>query len=316
MKLPRQNPNYVQPLLLLGEQRERPRIQAALDRWGIAGPVGLIAAGWEEDEFEDDWLRESVSNPVVNSKLYELADQLFAEDPEVLKLLRDRQDALRELREINQVQTDRLCETARELLRRDATQETVRQPLATSFRHLQEVDAEYLATVSDTIRSFDQKISPDTRASAISYRQKVLKRLAGCEAILIAGGHVGVLLNRLKLSRLLSHISLPVIAWSGGAMALGRQVYFFHQFIPHVTGEIELSRKGMGWFEGIQLFPRSAERLKLNDPVEMALLGRRVPDPCLLMTDSSELEWVGSKLIRVEGVKTILPRGQVLGWRP
>ena len=316
MPVPCRHPEHRQPLLLLGEQREQPRLQQALERWKISGPVGLIAAGWEEDEFDDDWVRSAVENQVVNSQLYELADRMFVEDPEVLALLRSRQDRLRELREINQVQVDRMCRVIRELMRSPTQSPAVQEALELTGRQIREADEQHLQRVDAVVQEFDERIAPLNRPAVVAYRKRVVERLQGCEALLLAGGHVGVLLNRLELSRLLTILPLPVIAWAGGAMALGERVYFFNQMIPHATGEVELSRRGKGLYTNLQLFPRADERLKINDRIEMALLAQRIAEPCLLLDHSSELEWDNERLTNCAGVRVLQEDGLVVEWKP
>ena len=97
-------------------------------------------------------------------------------------------------------------------------------------------------------------------------------------------------------------------------MALGAKIYFFDQMIPHATGEIELSRKGMGLYNGLQLFPRAAERLQTADKIEMALLARRITDPCLLLNQTSELEWNADRLANVSGVRIVREDGEPAEW--
>ncbi len=316
MTAPSHDPESSQPLLLLGEQREAPRLQQALERWNISGPVGLISAGWEEDEFDDEWVRSAVKNEIVNSQLYELADLMFADDPEVLALLRGRQDRLREFREINQVQVDRQCRVIRELMRRPTQSIAVQEAVELTARQIREADEQHLQRVDSVLHEFEQRIAPLNRPAVLTYRERVLERLGGCQALMIAGGHVGVLLNRLELSGLVSLLPLPIIAWSGGAMALGEKVYFFNQRIPHATGEIELSRRGKGLFINLQLFPRADERLKTDDRIEMALLAQRVAEPCLLLNQASELEWDGERLMNFSGVRVLQKDGEVVEWNP
>jgi hypothetical protein len=305
-----------EPLLLLGEQREQPRFQAVLKRWKITGPVGLVSAGWEEDEQDDQWVRDSIRNPIVNSMLYELADEVFARDPEVLTLLRERQDHLRDLRDVYQLQLQHLSAILRGLLRRRETQSYVVAPLDLSFAQLRAVDKQYLDSVSEVIRQFDRKIAPKDRPSLVAYRKVVCQRLASCQALLIAGGHVGVLLNRLRLSRVLSHLRLPTIAWSGGAMALGDTVFFYDHFHPHSGQETELSRHGMRWYQGLQVFPRAEQRLHLHNPVEMALLAGRVACRSLVFSQESELEWSNKKLIHLGDVREIGTDGLLKEFKP
>ncbi|HMP78474.1 MAG TPA: hypothetical protein PKD54_03385, partial [Pirellulaceae bacterium] len=220
------------PLLLLGEQRESPVLRAVLDRWGIVGPVGLAAPGWEEDEVDDGWVREAVGRPLANSQLYTLADQLFVEDPEVIALLRERQDELRRLRDLNKIQLDHLLTVARELMRREWQGQHVGPQLDLTLEHIRQVDQVYFHQVREVIRSYDKRIDPWERPSVQRYRLRVVERLQNCQCLLIAGGHVGVLLNRLNLSRLLRYLDVPVIAWSGGALAMGEKVVFYHQSLP------------------------------------------------------------------------------------
>ena len=224
------------PLLLTGPQHSQPRLREALRSWNISGTVGLVSAGWEEDEFDDAWVRDAVDNTVVNSHLYEFGEQLFVEDPEIIYLLRRRQDELRKLREVNKIQLDHLLATARELLRREFAGEEVLAETDTTFRQIREVDALYIDHVYQVIRKYDKQIEPTSRATVLGFRQRVLEQLDGCQALFIAGGHIGVLLNRLNLSRLLRHVNVPVIAWSGGAMAMGDKIVFYHHFIPHSSG--------------------------------------------------------------------------------
>ena len=308
------NPKFTQPLVLLGQQREAPRLQSILDRWQITGPVGLVSAGWEEDEDDDQWVRDAVDSPVINSRLYGFADDLFQRDPEVIELLRERQDRLRELREINELQTEHLCLIARDLWRRLESNASAMGPLQQTLDQLRAVDDSYLESITTVIVEYETRIAPKERPSVLEYRQRVIERLQGCEVLFVAGGHVGVLLNRLNLCRLLQNIQLPIVAWSGGAMALGERVYFYDQFLPHAKREVELSRRGLGLFSGIQLFPRARQRLQLHDPCELGLLARRMTSRCLLMNERSEISWSSDNQLQATDVLTITDLGETKEW--
>lgn len=310
------HPKLQQPLVLLGQQRESPRLQKFIERCGLSGPVALVSAGWEEDEEDDQWVRDAVDVPVVNSRLYSLADDLFQLDPEVLQLLRERQDRLRALREVNELQLEHLGTVARELWQRLERNAAAVAPWHQTLAQIQDVDTRYLKAVSGVIKEYDRRIAPQQRRSVLDYRRAVLERLRGCQALLIAGGHVGVLLNRLNLCRLLKHLPLPIIAWAGGAMALGERVYFYDHFIPHAQREVELSRQGMALYRGLQLFPRAAERLNLADPCELAILAQRLPNRCLLLDQHSEIMWSANGDLSVAHVRMIDAQGEILEWTP
>ncbi|MDP1560769.1 MAG: hypothetical protein Q8M16_05175 [Pirellulaceae bacterium] len=310
------NPKFSQPLVLLGQQREVPRLNSVLERLKVDGPVGLVSAGWEEDEDDDQWVRDAIDAPVINSQLYSLADQLFQQDPQVIELLRERQDRLREFREINELQTEHLCVVARELWQRLDVHAGALGPLQQTIGQLQAVDQSYLEAVTTIIVEYEQRIAPKERPSILEYRRQVLERLQDCQALLIAGGHVGVLLNRLNLCRLLQNIQRPIVAWSGGAMALGERVYFYDQFLPHTKREVELSRRGMSLFTGAQVFPRANQRLQLHDQRELGLLARRMTSQCLLLNERSEINWSASGELHATDVLYADDLGQIKEWTP
>ena len=310
------HPKFPHPLVLLGQQRESPRLQKFIERCGVTGPVALISAGWEEDEEDDQWVRDAVDVPVVNSRLYTLADELFRQDPEVLAMLRERQDRLRALRDVNELQLEHSGAVARELWRRLDCNAAAVGAWHQTLGQIQDIDTRYLKAVSAVIKEYDRRIAPQQRRSVLEYRRAVLDRLRGCQALLLAGGHVGVLLNRLNLCRLLKHLQLPTIAWAGGAMALGERVYFYDHFIPHAQREVELSRQGLALYRGLQLFPRADERLNLQDPCELAILAQRLPSRCLLLDQHSEVAWTAAGELSVAQVRMIDDQGEVQEWTP
>ncbi len=65
--------------------------------------------------------------------------------------------------------------------------------------------------------------------------------------MLIAGGHVAVLLNRMRLFRLGEELAKkPLIAWSAGAMALSERIVLFHHHAPQGRRDAELLDAGLG----------------------------------------------------------------------
>ena len=314
MTLPERNPKWTQPLALMGHQRDSGSLQEILERWEIDGPVALISAGWEEDEEDDQWVRDAIDVEVINSKLYQFADELFLADQEVLALLRERQDRLRELRDVNEVQTTRLSEIARELWMRMETQASSVPAYHATMQHLRDVDRRYLESIGTVIGEYDRRMDSEHRPSIQAYRQRTRDQISECSGLLLAGGHVGVLLNRLYLSGILDQLEVPVIAWSGGAMALGDRVYWYDHNAPHGKGEIEVSRRGMCWYRGVQLFPLAAERLHLSEPVEMALLANRLEATGLAMGPESRLEWDKAGQFHVRGVRCLGVDGTLEDW--
>ena len=80
--------------------------------------------------------------------------------------------------------------------------------------------------------------------------------------MLIAGGHVAVLVNRLRLfgmRALLGH--KPIAAWSAGAMALTTRVLLFHDRPPQGAGNAEIFEHGLDLVPDAVFLPHAATRL-------------------------------------------------------
>ena len=126
----------------------------------------------------------------------------------------------------------------------------------------------------------------------LEHRREIGEILKGVNAILIAGGHVAIILNRLKIFGILNtQQELPIIAWSGGAMALSDQVVFFHDSPPQGPGDPEVLRAGMGIFQDVLPLPDAQSRLNLEDQARVELFARRFEHfQCVLFDDRTILE--------------------------
>ena len=74
----------------------------------------------------------------------------------------------------------------------------------------------------------------------------------------------------------------PILAWSAGAMALSERIVLFHDSPPQGAGNSEILDVGLGLFRGLIPLPHAKRRLRLEDPVRVALFARRFsPDTCV-----------------------------------
>lgn len=106
---------------------------------------------------------------------------------------------------------------------------------------------------------------------------------------MIAGGHVAVLLNRLRLFGVIELAEdKPIVAWSAGAMALGARVVLFHDSPPWGAGNAEVLEVGLGCYRGLLPLPDARHWLRLEDPARVALFARRfAPDLCAALDDGA-----------------------------
>jgi hypothetical protein len=104
----------------------------------------------------------------------------------------------------------------------------------------------------------------------------------------IAGGHVGMLLNCLKLFVVDLPTQLPVVAWSAGAMSLTERVVLYNDRGPSGVIGSEVWDRGLGRAPRIVAMPHARRRLQMNDPSVLRVLVRRFGDArCLLLDDGA-----------------------------
>jgi len=284
------------PLVLLGPQRLRPTLKEAVDALGVTGRVATVTAGWEEREGEDAELDAHLAGRTLNLDLFPRAEEVFREDPEVYAAFVARREAMRALSDVHRPRLHGALQGARDLLarRRSRPEEAalldpeVEQALAV----VRDLDAHHLERVRAVDAEFAEAAWAAPRASVERHRSEVRARLADVELLAIAGGHVGVLLNRLRLFDVLSaHGERPVVAWSAGAMALTERVVLFHDSPPQGRGDAEVYGPGLGLAPGLVALPHARRRLDLDDPDRVELLARRfAPATCAAMDEGARLE--------------------------
>ena len=278
-------------ITLLGPQRLRPTLAATIDRLGIDGRIAAVTAGWQEREAEVDEMREHLGRPVVDLRLHQRCERAFADDPDLFRAHRGRQDRLRAMHRLYRYRLDFALEPARELLRREGDAELLEPERQAAIDAVREMDRCYLERIAHVHRAFEAA-HPEGRHPALErQREEVAELIDGAAVLAIAGGHVAVLLNRLRLFRIAELISgLPVIAWSAGAMALAERVVLFHDSPPQGAGNAEVLDQGLGLFSGLLPLPHASRRLRLQDPCRVRLFARRfAPDICLPLDEGDAI---------------------------
>lgn len=278
------------PIALLGPQRFKPSVDEALDRLGIpqGGPqrrLAVVTAGWQERESEIDELRDHVRCDTVNLELHRRGAALDRDDPELATALRDRQEELRQVQRLYRSQLARALDSARELFGGEGV--WVEDHRRSAIRVIKQLDRHHLARVRAVHERFEQDWSPTTRPSIARHRAELAAIVESCGALLIAGGHVVALLNRLRLFGVADLVGeRPIVAWSAGAMALSDRVVLFHDSPPQGPGDAEVLDAGLGRARGLVLLPHAKKRLRLEDASRVGLMARRFsPAACVPLDD-------------------------------
>ena len=298
-------------LLVLGPQRFQPTLRPVLDSIGVRGPVAVVTAGWQERELEDGELREHLDCEVTNLELYARYEEAVGQDGELAAALRERQEQLQELQALYRVQLDHALAAARELLERSSRSAALLEQRSSAVRALRAVDRQHLQRIARIHEAFERRFEPARRPAVARLRERLAQQLEPCAALAIAGGHVAVLLNRLRLFDLPQLAGeRPIVAWSAGAMALSERVVLFHDHPPQGAGNAEVLEVGLGVVPRLVALPSARQRLRLEDPVRVALFARRfAPAICALLDPGARLDWDGRSWRAAEGTRRLSSRG-------
>jgi hypothetical protein len=304
-------------IALLGPQRFRPTVVEALDALGVEGTLLAVTAGWREREHEDEELREHVGRPLVNLQLYDRYERVLREDAELAAALAARQEQLREAQRLYRLRLDHALRAARELMARDQRSDFLEAHRRDAIRAVRTLDRQHLARLHRVHESFVEQWQPEKREAVIVQRREMAEALAGASALVVAGGHVAVLLNRMRLfdlPRLLDH--QPIVAWSAGAMALSDRVVLFHDSPPQGAGNPEVLDAGLGLCPDLVPLPDARQRLRLEDPVRVALFARRFsPSICVALDGAARLLGDGHRWRAAPGTNRLGRRGKLMELR-
>lgn len=287
------------PVIVLGPQRPTPNLRTHLDRCGVEGSVALVTAGWRHEEDEIGPLVAHVERPVRHLRLYAEMDALMRGLPDLSAAYRARQEQILLYKDVYRISLRAALTAVRDLRRHAARAPSLYEPdLRDAFDALQRIDARLLHRL-DTLHAAHADLGEPWlhHPEVAAVRERLLALLEGVGAMLIAGGHVAVLRNRLRFFGLdreliaLPERGIPLVAWSAGAMVLTRQVVLFYDDPPHGHGEAEVLGRGFNLVPGVVLLPHARLRMDLADAERLAIFaGRFAPEPCVGLESGVALE--------------------------
>ncbi|MBL8754250.1 MAG: Type 1 glutamine amidotransferase-like domain-containing protein [Planctomycetes bacterium] len=285
--------------ILLGPQRHVRLVQPALDTLvpGDDRPVALVSAGWEERESEDHEFRDHIGRSVQNLEIWARVERIFERDRELLGAMRQRHDTLRRVQELYRLRLLGAMEATRELLRRPGNDLWLAAERHDALVMLQGIDSQHVARVQQVHDEFEARWRPGERAAVQRERRDLHKKLQESCCLCIAGGHIAVLLHRLRLFDVLGlHGDRPVVAWSAGAMALCERIVLFHDTPPQGSACAEVMEAGFGVLPDLVALPHAKKRLDATDERNVQLFARRfAPALCVLLDDGARVDWNGSR---------------------
>jgi hypothetical protein len=277
---------------LLGPQR-RPTLDTVVASLRLEGPVATVTAGWQEGEPEDGELSRRLGARDVNLGLYRRWLDVQERDPGFAAGERSLQGVLEELQDIYLLRLDHALQAVYAIQRRSSDRLRA-SVLAEAVSAVRDLDAAHLDRVRDVRGDFYQRLAPHDRPVIAEHRAAVAGLLGDAAALVVAGGHVGVLADTLHLFNVAASLRSPVIAWSAGAMALTERIVLFHDRAPQGPGQPEVYGSGLSVLRNIVPLPHARARLLLDDAPRMAVFARRfAPARCVLLENGTRIDTDG-----------------------
>lgn len=283
--------------VLLGPQRLAPIVGEAVEMLKIDGKIAAITAGWQEREAEDQELCDALGNTSVNLMLHARGEAVFRDDPDFFAAHRAKQDRLRHLQELYRLRLASALKGARRVQQASAPRDLIESELEEALQALRLLDTHHAAKVRHIEEEFERKVRPLERPALRRQLREIDALLAECSGVAIAGGHVAVLYNRLRLFDLRSRIAhLPVMAWSAGAMAVSDRIVLFHDSPPQGRGNAEVLGAGLGLFPGVVVLPHARRRLMLHDHGRISVFARRFAGAtCIALDERCWVKFEGAR---------------------
>jgi hypothetical protein len=156
-------------------------------------------------------------------------------------------------------------------------------------------------------------VRPGDRAAVQRERRELKAALDGCSCLLVAGGHIAVLLHRLRLFDLFGlYGDRPLVAWSAGAMALCERIVLFHDSPPQGSAHAEVMEAGFGLLPDMVVLPHAKKRLSVDDDRSVQVFARRfAPALCVLFDGGSRVDWNGTRWSAQPGTRRFSEDGWV-----
>jgi hypothetical protein len=299
---------------LLGPQYRMPNLRECLEAIAPAGPLVTITAGWQDREGEIEELRAHVGRPVVDLGLYVRAEHVHAEDAPLAAAARERQERLQELQDHYRLRLHALMAAVEELLPLPDESPARRAARRAALGDVRRLDRQHLAATAREHDAFAHHWQRAPRASLAPHRAALAAAVSGAAAVLVAGGHVAVLLNRMRLFGLGPLIERkPLIAWSAGAMALSDRVVLFHDRPPQGAAHAEVLEPGLGLVPDVVALPHAGARLLLGETARVQTFARRfAPARCLALEHGSLIRWHRGRIAAARDLKRLARSGRLV----
>jgi len=299
--------------VLLGLVGDGAAVARELAAMGVDGPVALVTAGWEEAERNDADLDRRLGGGTRNLGLFGRRLDILESDVEYADEMRRVRTQLTQLREVYLVQLRHALRGVEAVRQHDAgARRLAGVQLDEAIETVRGLDERHALRLETVLGDFYNAYPPHQRPAIAAHRDAVAAVVADCAAVVIAGGHVGVLTDCLHVCNVGASLEgRPVVAWSSGAMAIAERVMVVDD---HDLGgrPDEMLGAGIGVVRGVVPLPATASRLRIDDRNHLALLARRVaPRACVLLDEGDRVSFDDRGVADLSMARVVAPDGIV-----
>ena len=288
------------PIVLLGPQTDYAEVGAVLDELDVDGRIALITAGWQENESEDAALVAQLRRPTINLTLNARSERVRVEQPGFAKASALRQAHLMHLHQFYRIRLEAVDEAAHAIGVRHVDAALLREQQSVTVEQFRHLDQDHLQRCQAAWNAFDSQWPAAEQAAIARERATIAAQIAKCDAVVIAGGHVAVLLNRLRLFDVLAQVGTrPVIAWSAGAMALSDRIVLFHDSPPFGKNLAQMLGSGLSVASGVVMLPDLTRRVRTEKRDAVARFTQRMaPAECLGLDTGARLVFRQGRMVQ------------------
>ena len=300
--------------LLLGPQRPTINLGEAIASSSFAPrSLAVVSAAWQEAENDIDDVRAAVGLPLTDLELYSRAEQLFADEPRIEAAYRLRQDKLKEQQRLYRLRLRPLAEAARQTLEAEGDAEMIAAEQRHAVAQLRALDRHHLGRTEAIHLDFEQRINAATEPSIARHVAEIRTLLDAHDGLLMTGGNIIVLLNRMRLFGLREFLATKaIVAWSAGAMVLADRIVLYHDRMPQGEREPEVFGRGLGLAPRHVFLPDPSRRLQTADRLRIGLMSRRfAPETCLTLDSGSSVEMAGGRILSTEQARRVGKTGRL-----
>ena len=312
-------------LHVLGSQRPDPNVPAVLSALPGDGRVVLISAGWRFEETDAPDALRRMGIQVVHLPLYEWFEVIRQAAPELDAAWKERQQAVLGLKATYRARVKCAIEAlgAVNALRAGGSR-VAEEEWQDALADVRRLDERVQARTTEIVQQFPAAERPWEHPAVREHYRVIEFAWNRPKAVMVAGGHVGVLVSRLRffgvpdLLRAAWRDGAAILAWSAGAMALSERIVLFYDDPPEGEAWPEVMDRGIGLFPGAVFLPHARRRLRLDDAQRVGILANRFgPAPCVGLEMGAHLQWEGGEWVSHGKPGTALwltGEGAVVGW--